>query len=181
MKFLFFFLVIFLVGCSQTVVDEPAMEEKEGTDMTLAEKMMAENKFADPDEVQVADVEIDIWRLMPYNYVGQLEDVTGGSAQGGVSALYDGEKYVLFGEFPVLPELEEGFFYEGWVVRKGLKFSVISTGKLTTLSDADGLFNIYSSKKDLTDHDFYVLTVEPDDGDPAPAEHILEGTLKQIG
>lgn len=39
--------------------------------------------------------------------------------------------------------------------------------------------NTYSSGEDLTDHNFYVLTIEPDDGNPAPADHIVEGTLKR--
>ncbi len=38
--------------------------------------------------------------------------------------------------------------------------------------------NIFTSSTDYSDHDFYVLTLEPDDGNTAPDEHILEGTLK---
>ena len=79
--------------------------------------------------------------------------------------------------FENLPNPVGTDFYEGWIVRKGLRFDVISSGRVEKVG---GVYtNTYSSGQDLTDHDFYVLTIEPDDGDPAPAGHILEGTLSK--
>jgi hypothetical protein len=52
-----------------------------------------------------------------------------------------------------------------WIVRQD-PLSVISTGRLE--KDNEGYANVFKSDKNLTDHDFYVLTLEPDDGDPAP-------------
>jgi len=52
---------------------------------------------------------------------------------------------------------------------------VISTGKVDLVESK--YTNIYNSNQDLTDHDLYILTIEPDDGDPAPADHIAEGIL----
>ena len=71
-----------------------------------------------------------------------------------------------------MPEPEPGFFYEGWVVRAE-PFNFISTG-VASLDE-----NVFEADQDLTDHDLYVLTIEPDDGDPAPAAHILEGTMRK--
>ena len=109
---------------------------------------------------------------------GTLQDVTGGQATGNALVDYfeDIGRYDLLVYTDNLPELEEGFFYEGWVVRK-LPLSVISTGPLTKESASEWT-NVYTSDTNLTDHVSYVLTLEPDDDDPAPAEHILEGELK---
>lgn len=105
-----------------------------------------------------------------------LADVTGGESFGLAYAKFENGTYTMVAKFGNLPTLGEGYFYEGWVVRRGEDFSVISSGPAVVTED--GFVNIYQSQTDLIDHDFYVLTLEPDDGDPAPAEHILEGTLK---
>ena len=45
----------------------------------------------------------------------------------------------------------------------------------------DGIYsNSFSTEKNYLEYDFYVLTIEPDDGDPAPDKHILEGTMEEI-
>lgn len=113
------------------------------------------------------------------SYFGDLIDVTkGGKGNGSgiAQASFKNKQYQLVARFKNLPEPNGTDFYEGWIVRKGLNFSVLSTGK--AIKENGEYINVFSSDKDLTDHDFYVLTLEPDDGDPAPAAHILEGTLK---
>jgi hypothetical protein len=117
--------------------------------------------------------------LMSYDFplVGTLKDVAGGNASGIAKSGVIGGQYHVLATFENLPELDEGYFWEGWAVRK-FPFDFISTGKLI---EVDGeMVNLYiSSDADLIDHDFYVLTLEPDDGDPAPAGHVLEGTMKR--
>jgi hypothetical protein len=123
-----------------------------------------------------------------YILSGSLEDVTEGkevrgiktlpSTTGTVQAGFAGETFIMEAIFSDLPEPQGDDFYEGWLVRKGLRFSVVSTGKLT--DEGDGAYsNLFTSEEDLLDHDFYVLTIEPNDGDPAPADHILEGDLSE--
>ncbi len=109
-------------------------------------------------------------------YTALLEDVTGGEASGEALAKFDTEtnKYTLHVTFKNLPALENEDFYEGWIVRKN-PTSVLSTGE-TEIKDGTHI-NVFTADEDLTDHDFYVLTLEPNDGDPAPDKHILEGTL----
>ncbi|MFC1599533.1 anti-sigma factor [Patescibacteria group bacterium] len=133
------------------------------------------------EEMDITDETIDAWMdeikaMGPglFDFNAELEDVSGGTATGNAGAYFE-EGYNLFAEFNGLPHPEEGYFYEGWVVRNS-PLSVISTGKAErSLGD---YFNDFQSDDNLLDHDFYVLTLEPDDGDPAPAEHILEGTMK---
>jgi hypothetical protein len=117
-------------------------------------------------------LETETEAFMEQLYLAELEDVTGGDAIGLATATY-GEAYTLIASFENLPELEEGYFYEGWVVRND-PLSVVSTGEL------NGSENVYADADDLTDHTQYVLTIEPDDGDPAPADHVLQGTFNQL-
>jgi len=97
-------------------------------------------------------------------------------ASGLAKARYE-ETYEMLATFKDLIDPEDGFFYEGWIIRKGLQSSVISTGKAEKV---DGVFmNAFTSDEDLSDHLEYVLTLEPDDGNPAPADHVVEGSFKK--
>ena len=121
-----------------------------------------------------------------YEYEGNLIDVTSGKtiteiniqnkATGIAKSTFEDNTYSLIATFENLPDPQGTDFYEGWIVRKGAEIDIISTGRAEKNNVT--YQNVYNSNKDLTDHDFYVLTIEPDDGDPAPAEHILEGTMK---
>lgn len=105
-----------------------------------------------------------------------LADVTGGTSFGIAHSQYDSGTFTLVVEMGNLPEPASGYFYEGWLVRRGESLSILSTGRAEVTQD--GFANVYLSRTDLTDYDFYVLTLEAEDGNPAPSEHILEGTLK---
>ncbi len=112
-------------------------------------------------------------------YEAQLSDVNGGDATGTATATFSArDSYDLSVAFENLPELEEGYFYEGWIVSP--EGDVLSTGALEQVGKADSWANTYQSDENLTNYDTYILTLEPDDGDPAPAEHVLEGTFTLI-
>lgn len=118
---------------------------------------------------------------------GKLVDVTNGktllgtvfsgNSIGVAKAKFVDEKYTVVANFENLPDPAGDVFYEGWVVDRSSS-SVVSSGKLEKV---DGKFvNEYSSSKDLISNTFYVLTIEPNDGDPAPADHVLEGLKTAI-
>lgn len=82
-----------------------------------------------------------------------------------------------------LPDPGPDNFYEWWIVRQWWWLSVLSTweAKKWTPGDEDTFINDRVFRGDLTDytdHTFYVLTLEPNDGDPAPADHILEAHVR---
>ncbi len=118
-----------------------------------------------------------------YNIV----DVTNGEVFRGVStpsdavwkahAGYTDGRYTLEADFKKLNDPKGSDFYEGWVVRKN-PFAFISTGKLE--KENGEYVNNFTSSTDYTDYDFYVLTLEPDDGNPAPADHIVEGDVQDF-
>jgi hypothetical protein len=135
--------------------------------MTSVEPTEVENMTSTPTD-----------KPFEFTISGNLSDVTGGDASGFAEAGFnvENEMYLLSMIGQNLPDLEPGYFYEGWIVRRGSNMSVISTGELEM--EAPGTYtNVFSTMQNLTDHDFYVLTLEPDDGDPAPADHILDGEL----
>lgn len=117
----------------------------------------------------------------------KIVDVTNGTVYRGVSTPNDAWGYgnISFtdGEF----SLESGFewlndpqgddFYEGWLVQQS-PFKFISTW--VAEKQWSKYVNDFTSTIDYTNYDFYVLTLEPNDGDPAPADHILEGNVAVI-
>jgi len=156
------------------------MVDKEMEAMMGKTELTKDAMMKDVDEAMMKNM-----MAMSYEYSGELSDVTegktilgittGGNALGTAKANYKDGAYDLLATFKNLQDPQGTDFYEGWIVRRADSFSVISTGRVEKV---DGVYmNTYSSGEDLTDHDFYVLTIEPDDGDPAPADHIVEGTL----
>lgn len=145
----------------------------------------------EPDEEIVqeqGEVVEEVGNQFEYQMVADLEDVTeGGDLYGGVNtsglssgsaeAGYMDGMYKMRAVFVNLPPAPEGSFYEGWIVRP-TPLSVVSTGLL--MSKGDDAVNEYESEDDMTDHIRYVLTLEPDDGDPAPAEHVVEGEFESL-
>ncbi|MBI2474017.1 anti-sigma factor [Candidatus Uhrbacteria bacterium] len=105
-----------------------------------------------------------------------LADVTGGDSFGLAYAHFEDGTYTIISKMGNLPEPAQGYFYEGWLVRRGDDFSVLSIGH--AVKTEKGYMNVYQSPTDLSDHAFYVLTLEPEDGNTAPEEHILEGSFR---
>jgi hypothetical protein len=142
-------------------------------DMLMMKNVEMDDMMKKVDSGMMQDME-----NMIFEFQGGLEDVTGGEASGKVGAIYSDEKFMLLATFDDLQEPPGTDFYEGWIVRGGIGFSVISTGRVEMV---EGKYqNAYASGRDLTDHQKYVLTQEPDDGDPAPAAHVLEGKLRML-
>lgn len=106
---------------------------------------------------------------------------TAGAAVGVAQAgLLEDGTYLMNAEVVGLPELPEGYFYEGWLINSDVSpFSVISTGEL---DNEDGITytNVFAAEEDFSDHLEYVITLEPRDGDPAPAEHVVSGTFQEV-
>jgi len=155
----------------------PTVGQQAGPEMTEMEKSMVDAGVTDDaSAIDVQTAWLDNFKSIDYTYRGQLADVAGGNASGTASADVVDGAYHLYASFANLPAPEDGYFYEGWVVRKS-PFDVVSTGVVTEHSTQT--VNAYLSRENLLDHTFYVLTLEPDDGNPAPAGHVLEGTLVQ--
>ena len=131
----------------------------------------------------VSRAQLESMRAASFAYRAQLSDVTGGSLirglsaqapSGAVQANYSDGEYQLFALFQNLAVPIGDDYYQGWLVRPE-PFGFVSLGNLTYV---DGVFvQAYRSKQDLTPYTGYVVTLEANDANPAPADHILQGTL----
>jgi len=123
-----------------------------------------------------------------YTHFAQLPDVTDGAtiqgittdgnASGTAKAGFGEDKFMMEASFSGLPAPVDGSFYEGWLVDPD-SGDFFSTG-VVEVGASGGYEDSYESETDYTDsHPRYVLTLEPNDGDPAPADHIVEATMTQ--
>lgn len=101
-----------------------------------------------------------------------LKDVGGGQAVGTAWRHFDGKSFVHKVEVSRLAGLEKGFFYEGWLVGdKGF----FSTGRMAAIDGQGKLY--YKSSEDKSAFRGVVITLEAEDGNPAPDRHIVEGSF----
>ncbi len=111
-----------------------------------------------------------------YTYTATL---TGDPALAGTAKMVfkDDIGFKLKGTFANLATPDGTDFYEGWLVVDDAK--PVSTGKV---SDVEGVYvNLFSSDTDYSSYDKYILTLEPDDANPAPsAAHVLEGSFALV-
>lgn len=160
-------------------VDNQALSQTENK-----EPSNNQEEAAKPDEELVQEIPSNL-----YTHQGALEDVinnevvskrrgivTSADTTGTARYGYIDGTYNLLVEFTDLPTPNNDDFYEGWIVRQS-PFAFISTGELKY--EQDKWINEFSSDIDYSDYDFYVLTIEPNDGDPAPAGHVLEGYMRE--
>lgn len=99
-----------------------------------------------------------------------LEDVSGGLASG--KAFINRSSGLTHTLEADLPALEDGNFYEGWLVNPQTD-DFISTGKLVT--NTEGYWSLYYTNDDaIVGYDFVVVTLETQD-DSTPEDHVLEG------
>lgn len=184
------FLLVLGFGCTSTpevtttetgeiIVDRDAilfdakqagliMDDEEMGQMSSANVVQGENIGAAANELTLKQ-DFHGWQG------AALADVTGGESFGLAHAQFTEGTYQLIATFGNLPVPGEGYFYEGWLVRRGTNMEVISTGQIEVVGDKYA--NAFTSYTDYSRYDFYVLTLEPDDGNPSPDEHILEGTF----
>jgi len=135
--------------------------------------------FADPSDNLETDIEAPVV-VMDQKETIDLEDVSGGDSFGiATREIQDG----LFRHTvkATLPDPSEDEFYEGWLVRSS-PFDFFSTGDMVTISTGEYVLEWFSGEAgpgsawgEYADYTQVVITLEPDDGDPAPAAHILEG------
>ena len=158
--------------------DDVKIEESDETmDDTAEMELKKEIKKIDDDFVEMdpvietAENDVDAYKDAPTII---LKDVTGGDASGEAWIIVKDNKTFHKVVGKNLPELQNDDFYEGWLVKTSPKLDFFSTGKMHFDNDGDAWFLDYEVDGDKSDYPKAVITLEPDDGDPAPAKHIIE-------
>ncbi len=146
------------------MMDDKMMDKKMMDDKMMDDKMMDDKMMKNSTELANVTNGATI-RWIVYN----------GSETWRASIEFDGTTTHVYAEFDNIPHPGADNFYEGWIVRQNGGFNFFSTWELM---EKDGKWvNTRSMEWDLTDHIQYVLTLEPNDNDPAPADHIIEGDV----
>lgn len=101
-----------------------------------------------------------------------LKDVSGGQAVGTAWRHQGDKKFSLKMEVSRLASLDKGFYYEGWLVGDVGFFSI---GRLGEVSGSGKIY--YQTNEDKSQYRGLVITKEPEDGEAAPAQHVLEGSF----
>lgn len=164
-------------GKQSVLVDEDALTAMNSDAITSSS-----NEISEEDVLAILGMPTS-----KFTHRGALKDVTNsqvirnintqGAASGVAEFGFADNVFSVRAIFRTLPAPSGDDYYEGWIVRKN-PLSVVSTGKVSTV---EGVYeNAFTSDVDYSDHTFYVLTLEPNDNDPAPADHILEGALELI-
>ncbi len=120
---------------------------------------------------EAKEIEVDIFTNSPTII---LEDVSGGNASGEAwISVKDGETFhkVIAKN---LPELQNDDFYEGWLVKRPAALGFFSTGNMYFDEIQVAWILNYETEGDKSNYPKVVITLEPDDGNPAPAKHIIE-------
>ncbi len=116
---------------------------------------------------------------------GLLEDVTTGPVRGvntkgkttgrAMTGILESD-HIVVATLEKLPAPNNDDFYEGWLVNPSTG-NFFSTGLATRSNNFDGYVNRFTRSQAFGKNTRYVLTLEPNDGDPAPADHIVEGNI----
>ena len=109
-----------------------------------------------------------------YDYYGTLSAVDGSQTTGEAGFSFTDGNFLMAAQFEDLVDPQDGYFYEGWLVNPS-NGEFISTGELSLATGA--WMNTFSSNQDYTAYTKYVLTLEPRDDNPDPADHVAEGIL----
>lgn len=134
--------------------------------IVLDEEVVDEANIAqDTTDVTVADDAAEIL-LAPMNDFR-------GSATASSQFSDTGFQHVIVA---TLPDPPVGYYYEGWLIRSK-PFDFFSTGRLIQHADDLKWYLVWEQSEDNRDYRKVVVTLEPDDGNPAPAEHVLEGVF----
>lgn len=116
--------------------------------------------------------EIPVVPPPPQDFI-TLTDVSGGQGYGDGYRTQEATLFI-YKAAVTLAEPTGGNFYEAWLFNPTLG-NFISLGKMSKMLDR--WIISYESETDYSDFTKMVITSEPNDNDPAPAKHILEGNF----
>lgn len=122
------------------------------------------------EEVKAMKDEVDNI-LSQAGTAASLKDVGNTGTWGEAKSAFSDGKYYFKLVASGLKIIEKGYYYEGWLGKEG---QYISIGRVEVSEKGEGLL-YYTSSEDKTSYNQVLVTTEPEDGNLAPATHLLEG------
>ncbi len=102
-----------------------------------------------------------------------LQDVAGMGASGKVKRAFSDGKFYLRIEASGLRLPEKGYFYQGWLKKDD---QYLSVGRMEVGLPGEGRL-YYTASGDRLEYNEVKVTLEPEDGNEAPAKAVLEGSF----
>ena len=130
----------------------------------------------DEKRLNVPDLKLFASETFKNWHAAALADVTGGTSYGLAYVKFEKLKFTLYAKMGGLPTPSDDYHYEGWIVHRNTGMKIVNVGR--AIQDKDQYIIAYSSSENLLTYDFFVLTLEQNDENNAPAEHILEGMIR---
>lgn len=167
---------------------QPIVTNFKYADKVIKKKLLTAKPRIDTGKLKIDQRQFDKIYSTTFPIVIELSDVTFGQDIDGhltegktksyLRVNYDTatNEYLLYATFNNMPKLRGGYYYEGWLVKKE-PFDIISTGQIVTIDQE--FSNVYASSKNFMDHNFYIVTLEHNDGNSLAEIEILEGSFKQ--
>lgn len=103
-----------------------------------------------------------------------LQDQVGAGIQGQAQRAFSDGRFYFRIQTSGLIMPEKGYFYEGWLQKES---DYLSLGRVEVDTASEGKL-YYTASEDRSSYDQVLLTLEPEDGNQAPAKAIAQGTFK---
>jgi len=165
-------ILIALWFSARSTGNQNIVEESQNTlvQQTPMSQMENDDNAMSPAQQEAARQTINQALQDPDTKTSELKDVSGGRAGGTAFRLYNTRFYLKLDLVSlILPE--KGFYYEGWLVNPAGNYFSIGA----VVPQAEGGVLYYQSDEDKSGYTKIVVSLEPENNVPAPAEHILEG------
>lgn len=201
------FLILVLSACSNKVFDSAqkfiekknAEKKQERMNELFGQRDESLKNIKNAIEEQHENAEYSIadgsLTIEYYDYVALLKDVTHGKTINGITTKSQatGEAFMTFGndvvnkntntfnfksQFNHLPTPQGEDFYETWFINS--KTSEIVSYEKLEADEFGNYWEISLEDTDYTPFDTYMVTLEVNDGNTAPGEHILEGNFVKV-
>lgn len=161
----FLFPFLLLAGC--------ATKEKVDDSQTIGTQKVIR---AMPTPGRIEDARRGKEEWFAYGAVSGVE----GAAANGVAKAHLFENRTFLHTVDVNIDIpKKGFFYEGWLQEEG-GGDMVSTGHFVNRFGDTRHHLTFETQRNLRDHQKVILTLERDDGDPAPGKRVAEGMLKVV-
>ncbi|HUV47285.1 MAG TPA: hypothetical protein VMW29_04070 [Candidatus Bathyarchaeia archaeon] len=148
----------------EVIVQEEGAVRKNGEEV----KAMSE------EEVKQMREEVD-GVLSSGSEATEIRDLVGSGAEGEVKRAFSDGKFYYRLNVSGLRLPEKGYYFEGWF-KKGDDFLSVGRLELSALGEAK-LY--YTASEDRSEYNQILVTLEPEDGNEAPAKAVLEGEFER--
>lgn len=164
--------LIVIVGCGNDTSDTLSAQKQ--SPAILSERPV---QVTDEEKKEMITRDLELTQRFAGGFSTMLKDVSDGTASGVARIAFPNDTTEHFVHAEDLPVLDDNSFYEGWLVSDAQDGDFFSTGEMIFNQERQMWELDYSASGDQSDYAMVVITREPRDDDPAPAEHILEGTF----